>query len=272
MAGDTDAIEELAERILSEHGYSVHLCAEIEYLFVDCARVDDPFWEALLRLAARDNIPLETIGREATGRDDIQQYECRFSPADPLIAAGAVDWLHRAITAMAPLHAVQPLRCAFHAQSGLCCGLHWHLHLLDAQGGYVFFKRDEEMSDALRYTLGGLLACMAENMPAFAPHEHSYARLQSGADHVPTRICWGGNNRTAALRLPESVIPLRHIEHRVCGADADPFAAVRALLSGIDYGLTHRCDPGEQLFGDARRSTDLPLLPAPVQAARKKRG
>ena len=251
-----DDISALSKRIFDEFGYSVHLCAEIEWLFFHDGAVPDAFFEALLEQSQAGAIPLESIGREKTNNLLIQQYEFRFKASDPVSAAQAVEWLNSYMSDG------DAQRLAFHEESRLSSGLHWHLHLLDADENYQFFKQEENVSPVLARVLGGLLETMPAMMPYFAPNENSYARLTSGADHVPTKVCWGNNNRTAALRLPESVIPLRHIEHRVCGADADPLASVWAILVGIHYGLTHESAPTAQCFGDANRpESDYPLLP-----------
>lgn len=139
-------------------------------------------------------------------------------------------------------------------------GLHVHVHLEDAAGGNVFFKRDEEISDALKWSIGGLLATMRENMPVFAPTPESRARFVAGGT-APTTVSWGANNRTCAIRLPDAGAPHRHIEHRVAGADADIRAVVEAILAGMHYGLANRCEPGAQTYGEAwREEYGLPLL------------
>jgi glutamine synthetase len=42
----------------------------------------------------------------------------------------------------------------------------------------------------------------------------------------------------------------RHIEHRICGADANPYLAAAAVLAGIHYGITHQSDPGAAIEGN----------------------
>ncbi len=251
-----DDVLALSKRIDDEFGYSVHICAEIEWLFFHEAAVPDAFFEAFIKKTQLDKIPLESIGREKTDNPLIQQYEFRFKASDPVSAGQAVEWLNRTINES------NTQRIAFHEESYISSGLHWHLHLLDRQENYQFFKQEENVSPVLAHVLGGLLETMPAVMPYFAPNENSYRRLTSGVDHVPTKVCWGGNNRSCALRLPESVIPLRHIEHRVCGADADPMQSVWAILVGIHYGLKHETAPTAQCFGDANRpESDYPLLP-----------
>ena len=37
------------------------------------------------------------------------------------------------------------------------------------------------------------------------------------------------------------------IEHRVAGADANPYLVTAAILAGMHYGLKNRCDPGRMV-------------------------
>lgn len=147
-------------------------------------------------------------------------------------------------------------------------GMHIHAHL-EANGVNQFYKDDETISDLLRFSLGGLLAAMPESMIYFAPHQESYARFIPGGN-VPTTISWGGNNRTVALRLPSKPHENKHIEHRVSGADADIEIVIAAILAGIYWGITHKLDAGEQIYGDASLSMyKLPKLPASLADAQK---
>jgi glutamine synthetase len=141
-------------------------------------------------------------------------------------------------------------------------GLHIHVHLEDFSGERVFYKKNDVISDALKWSLGGLLATMRDNMPVFAPTAASRARFVAGSN-APITLSWGANNRTCALRLPDINAPYRHIEHRVAGSDADPEAVIAVILEGIIYGLTHQCDPGAQVYGDASKEVyDLERLMA----------
>ena len=64
----------------------------------------------------------------------------------------------------------------------------------------------------------------------------------------------GYDNRTAALRIPESEIPATRIEHRVSGSDTNPYLAIAAILAGAFHGISGRMDPGEPLTGNVYES------------------
>jgi glutamine synthetase len=138
-------------------------------------------------------------------------------------------------------------------------GLHIHLHLEDESGQNVYTKDDTKMSDALRWSIGGLLAKLPADMAIFAPSENSYLRFHHAGDHTPTTISWGANNRTCSIRLPDGRRHFKHIEHRVAGADADPKLVIEAIVAAVACGLEQQLDPGPQIYGDAR----LPMYGLP---------
>jgi glutamine synthetase len=47
----------------------------------------------------------------------------------------------------------------------------------------------------------------------------------------------------------------RHIEHRICGADANPYLAAAAILAGIHHGINNRVDPGPAITGNGYAQT-----------------
>jgi glutamine synthetase len=53
----------------------------------------------------------------------------------------------------------------------------------------------------------------------------------------------------------------RRLEHRVAGAEANPYLVTAAVLAGVHHGLTQGGDPGEKHSGNAGAEVDetLPL-------------
>lgn len=143
-------------------------------------------------------------------------------------------------------------------------GLHLHVHLEDAAGKNVFRKRERQLSPELEAALAGLLADAPRRLDVFAPTEASRERFVPGC-LAPVKLCWGTNNRTAALRLPDGTAHLagvdalaritspdaRRIEHRIAGSDACPEAVITAVLEGILLGLRERPPLPAPVFGNA---------------------
>ncbi len=133
-------------------------------------------------------------------------------------------------------------------------GLHIHLHLADAQGINAYHKTEEWTSDVLRWSLGGLLEKLPEQMPVFFPNAEDYARLND-TDHVPKIYGWGVNNRYCALRIPADPDPYhKRIEHRVPCANADPESCIGVMLEAVLHGLRERIEPPAQEYGKVGRA------------------
>jgi glutamine synthetase len=127
-------------------------------------------------------------------------------------------------------------------------GLHIHVSLLDQDGTNVFAgeSSDGPFSDTLRHAIGGLAKLMPQSMALFAPNANSYRRFQRGV-FAPVDANWGVNHRAVSLRIPLSGDQNRRVEHRVSGADANPYLVTAALMAGLHHGITQKCDPGKMV-------------------------
>ena len=96
-------------------------------------------------------------------------------------------------------------------------------------------------------------------MLLFAPHANSYRRFLPGS-FAPTKIVWGYDNRLTALRVPNSPPKARRIEHRVAGADANPYMVLAAIMGAALYGMNESLTPSEPVTGNAY-DADRPELP-----------
>jgi glutamine synthetase len=137
-------------------------------------------------------------------------------------------------------------------------GLHIHVSLIDEAGRNVFDDGSEEGSESLRHAIAGLQALMPQSMALFAPNRNSYRRFQPDM-FAPVNRRWGVNNRSAGLRIPVGPGSARRVEHRVAGADANPYFALAAVLAGIHHGLAAKRDPGPPAQGNVSREPDMAL-------------
>lgn len=128
-------------------------------------------------------------------------------------------------------------------------GFHIHMSMLDREGRNVFASDDAEGTSLLRDAIGGMAATMGDAMAIFAPNANSYRRYGAHS-YAPMMPNWGVNNRTVALRIPAGAASARRVEHRVAGADANPYLTLAAVLAGAHHGLTHGIDPGNPVLGD----------------------
>ena len=222
--------------------------SEIEFYLIggEGFRGVPDFWHTVTAQCAQNKIEIYKTDKE-NGKD---QFEVALKPSDPVKTASDTALLKTIIASAARAYSVQADFSAkpFADQPG--SGLHIHVHLADAQGRNIFQKNDAQMSTQLGYSIGGLLAWLNPCMIVFAPSEKSYERFTTKSN-APFTVSWGGNNRTVAIRLPDTEHHNKRIEHRVAGADAEPELVMAVILAAIHYGLKNQCEAGPQIFGDA---------------------
>lgn len=178
---------------------------------------------------------------------------------DPLLAADHAALLRRAVQGVSRSKGFDAsfMSKPFANQSG--SGMHIHISLIDKDGSNIFNPRNETENRNLEQAIAGMQATMGEAMALFAPNINVYRRFKPD-EFVPVTSDWGDNNRSVAFRIPPSDDTNRRIEHRVSGADANPYLVVAAVLAGAHYGLTNNLDPGVKHTGNAGAEVD-PNMP-----------
>ncbi|MEM7226655.1 MAG: glutamine synthetase family protein [Pseudomonadota bacterium] len=181
---------------------------------------------------------------------------------DPLRAADHCVVFKRAVKGVARNHGVQATFMAKPYPEASGSGLHLHISLLDKDGRNVFDGGDQPASPRLRQAIAGILDLMPDAMGILAPNPNSYRRYQPNI-YVPVNRSWGFENRSVALRIPIGDGASRRIEHRIAGADANPYLTLATALAGIHHGLTNQLDPGPPWEGNAGEKLDpeVPFRP-----------
>ncbi|HKE94811.1 MAG TPA: glutamine synthetase family protein [Povalibacter sp.] len=179
--------------------------------------------------------------------------------ADALAACDEAIRFKRLVRGFATRHGMEATFMAKPYADMAGSGAHLHVSLLDESGRNVFASEDPGGNATLHHAIGGLAATMADAMLIFAPTINSYRRYRSEA-YVPLNSTWALNNRGVALRIPVSNTENRRVEHRVAGADANPYLMTAAILAGMHHGITRQIDPGPPLSGNAYRNS-RPTLP-----------
>ena len=190
------------------------------------------------------------------------QYEVNLRHvADPCLACDHVIRLKRIVRGVFLKHGLNATFMAKPYAEEPGSGTHIHVSLLTENGTNEFFSDSPEPNSSLRYAIGGLAATMADSMLAFAPTANSYRRFRPEA-YVPLAPTWGLNNRGVALRIPADSPENRRVEHRVAGADVNPYLLASLVLAGVHRGLTRQIEPCEPVTGNPYRDCpEMPLLP-----------
>ncbi|MBA1212603.1 glutamine synthetase family protein [Pseudomonas oryzihabitans] len=197
--------------------------------------------------ARAQGIPADAIVAESAPA----QFEVNLNHvADPIKACDYAVLLKRLIKNVAYDHEMDTTFMAkpYPGQAGN--GLHVHISLLDKEGHNIFAGEDPEQNAALRHAIGGVLETLPACMAFLCPNVNSYRRFGSQF-FVPNAPSWGLDNRTTALRVPTGTPEAHRIEHRVAGADANPYLLLAGVLAGVHHGLTRQIEPGPVTEGNS---------------------
>lgn len=212
-----------------------------------------PLFDEVYAAARVQGIPAETLMSEyAPG-----QFEITLSHrADALRAVDEAILLKRLLKGVAGRHGklVTFMAKPFVDLAG--SGMHLHVSFAGRDGSNLFAAEDPAGTPALRAAIGGLKSTMAESLLVFAPNGNSYRRFRSES-YAPIAASWGINNRSVSLRIPVGPASSRHLEHRIAGADANPYLAAAVVLEGMRLGMAQGMDPGPPVEGNGYRAAGL---------------
>jgi glutamine synthetase len=225
-----------------------------------------PFFNALMDEMAAFGVPIEGLHTE-TGPGVL---EAAILYADPVEAGDRAALFKTGAKEIGQRFGILPTFMAkWNADLPGCSG-HVHQSLWDRDGARNLFFDERDplgMSATFRSYVAGQLRCMSEILPMFAPTVNSYKRLVEGA-WAPTRVNWGVDNRTTALRAIPSGARSARLETRVNGSDTNPYLALAAALAsglyGVERGLTLDTGP---VAGSGYADAAAPTLPRDLREA-----
>lgn len=149
---------------------------------------------------------------------------------------------------------------------------HIHQSLMDRGGKRNLFyggnnkRQPGAMSSLMQHYLAGQMALMRDFAVMFLPTINSYKRTAPGTlSWAPSNVTWGLDNRTTALRAIVSGPKSARVEHRLPGADANPYLSIAASLASGLHGIEQRLklgDPSSNAY-----TADAPPLPRSLKEA-----
>ena len=206
----------------------------------------EPFLADLYAACKAQGIPARTaISEYAPGQVEIT-LEHR---SDALQAMDEAVRYKRLVKGVAHKHGMSACFMAKPFDDLAGTGMHMHVSIADAHGNNLFASEAADGTPLLRQAVGGMLSTLLDSLLLFCPNANSYRRFQSNS-YAPLAATWGVDNRTVSLRVPGGPAFSRHIEHRICGADANPYLAAAAILAGIHRGIREQRDPGAPVEGN----------------------
>jgi glutamine synthetase len=195
--------------------------------------------------ADAQDLPIDTIIKEAAPG----QFEVNLKHRDnPLRAADDVIMLRRIVIGCARAHGLTATFMAKPFLEYAGNGMHVHASMLDGEGRNIFAGKNGRRK--LEAAVAGLLKTMPESLLLFINTWNGFRRITPGS-YAPTRAVWAENNRSVALRIPVSTEENRRVEHRIAGADANPYLVMATLLQGMVEGIEGDMVPPPPVEGNA---------------------
>lgn len=199
------------------------------------------------------------------------QYEVNFGYADALTTADRFTLLRTIVADVATSHGAIATFMPKPLGGSTGSGAHVHLSALGPDGENAFADEADPRGLGLApvgYSfIAGVLAHGRALSALAMPTVNSYRRLysgtgSSGATWSPDAIVYGGNNRTAMLRVPG---PGR-FENRAVDSSCNAYLALAGMVAaGLD-GVERELDPGAPIEG-AATPVGVDTLPATLTAA-----
>ncbi|MGB0057638.1 MAG: glutamine synthetase family protein, partial [Methyloceanibacter sp.] len=213
-----------------------------------------PFIDDVYRICEVQGLPVDTVMKESGPG----QFEINLKHRTDAVAA-ALDGLllKRAVKAAARAHQLEATFMAKPHHDWAGSGMHVHLSLLDKSDHNLF--AGDPISPLFRHALGGMRETMADFMAIWAQSANAYRRYVPKS-YVSMAAHWGFNNRTVALRIPRGNGTATRIEHRVAGADANPYLVIASILAGVSRGIANQIDPEPAVEGNSE-TVEAPPLP-----------
>jgi len=224
------------------------------------------YFNELFDLLFQFDIPLEAIHTE-TGPG---VYEAAIRYDEILQAADKATLFKTAVKEIAYRHGIIASFMAKWNENLPGCSGHIHQSIWNKDRSKNLFysgSPEKPMSSLMESYLAGILHCLPEVLPMYAPTVNSYKRLRDGA-WAPTTVTWGYDNRTTAVRVLNGDPKATRLEMRVAGSDTNPYLAMAASLASGLFGVKNELKlESPATIGNAYAKRDAEKLPASLMEA-----
>ncbi len=134
---------------------------------------------------------------------------------------------------------------------------HINLSLRDKDDNLVLHdpSKPHNLSETMRYFIGGMQYKMPEVLLMMAPNINSFKRFVPDI-FAPVASSWGVDNRTASLRVINSSPKVQRVENRIPGADVNPYLAIACTLGTGLWGIENRIEPTAETEGNLYEELD----------------
>jgi glutamine synthetase len=204
----------------------------------------------------------------------IGQHEIDFKYGDALKTADNVitfKFVTKTIAQKNGLHASFMPKPIFGINGS---GMHTNISLFkNGKNAFYDESKDMQVSDTLRYFVGGLKKHVKSFTAVTNPIVNSYKRIVPGYE-APVYIAWSGANRSSMIRIPAARGSSTRVELRSPDPACNPYLSFAVILmAGLD-GVENKIDPGEpttlnlfHLSDEERKAHGIESLPGSLKEA-----
>lgn len=233
-------VEKLSTKLFSLYKIRPKLGAEVEFYLTGA----DEEIPKVFKVLSEQGIIVEN----EKGKN---QYECVLEYSDNLQQLIAqINHLRDLIQSSASKHSLKAIFDAKPFADDYGSALHLHLSLHDAGDNNVYAKGGIGDNIFMQRSIAGILELTAEGLHIICNRDQDYLRY-CPQFMAPTKLSWGGNNRTTVIRIPDSKPAHRRIEYRLAPAHCDPMRLIYLMLLGAYHGLQNELVPPPRIYGNA---------------------
>lgn len=129
--------------------------------------------------------------------------------------------------------------------------MHIHQSVIESSSGRnIFSDPNGNETELFSYFIAGLQKYTKNIMSIYAPYVNSYKRFSKLFPSSPTNLNWGYDNRTVALRVPNSGPDAKRIENRFPGMDCNPYLAIAGSLASGYLGIENKIQVSKPIAED----------------------
>ena len=197
------------------------------------------------------------------------QFELNIRYDDALKAADDAFVYKNGIKEIAAQHRLMASFMAKPRRDWAGSSCHVHQSLWETgTGANAFFARDagQGLSGPGQHYTAGLMSTMREFTALFAPTPNSYKRF-APYSWAGTSVSWSHENRSTGLRAITMYPDEARVEHRLPGADTNPYIVIAACLAGGLHGIEQKAVLTPAYEGDAYATAELESVPQSLEEA-----
>ncbi len=129
--------------------------------------------------------------------------------------------------------------------------MHFHLSLYNKHKHNVFSDDTISTNKFLSNVINSILLMLNQSIYLLCGDDlEEYSRFMPNF-MAPVNLSWGNNNRTTAIRIPDSDINSRRLEFRVPSASCEPQKIIFFLLVAVLNALTNPKATIDRVYGNA---------------------